>query len=203
MQQLTPKIRVGSKIPQKQMKKGRSLSKQPVSKIAQQMKDGIIQLPDLDLESNEDVAAVWALVDSGAGKSCADKSKHFPFVETANRPSNARMATANGHELKSRGTFSVQALTAEGQMIKPDFEDTDVEMPIVAVNDISKEDLEVSFRADGSELVSSETGRRSKFVKRRGVYFVKMYYEKGQCQDDGCQQVDCESQSSFTRLGAP
>ena len=203
LQQLTPKVRVGPKIPQKQMKKGRTLSKQQVSKIAQQIKDGIIQLPDLNLESNEDFAAVWALVDSGAGKSCANKAKHFPFVETANRPSNARMATANGHELKSRGTFSVQALTAEGQMIKPDFEDTDVEMPIVAVNDISKEDLEVSFRADGSELMSSETGRRSKFVKRRGVYFMKMYYAKGQCQDDECQHNECESQPSFTRLGAP
>ena len=55
------------------------------------------------------------------------------------------MATANGQELKSRGTFSVHAMTTEGQEIAPDFEDTDVEMPIIAVNDISKEDLEVTF----------------------------------------------------------
>ena len=200
LQQLTSKVRVGAKIPQKQLKKERSLSKQQISQIAQQVKDGTIDLPNLDLESNDDYAAVWALIDSGAGKSCANKSKHFPFVKTANRPSHARMATANGHELKSRGTFSLQAMTAEGQEIKPDFEDTDVEMPIVAVTDISKEDLEVSFRQDQSELVSADTGRRSKFMKRRGVDFMKIYHKKDQCQKSGC---DCEQQPSFTRPGTP
>ena len=118
------------------------------------------------------------------------------------KPSSARMATANGHELKSRGTFRLPAMTAEGQKIMPDFEDTDVEMPIVSVNDISKEDLEVSFRQDQSELVSADTGRRSKFMKQRGVYFMKLFYKKEPCQDNsgGC---DCEQHPSFTRPGTP
>ena len=42
-------------------------------------------------------------------------------------------------------------------------------MPIVAVNDISKEDLEVIFRQEQSELMDSSTGRKSKFVKKKGA----------------------------------
>ena len=191
LQQLTSNVRIGAKVPQKQMRKEQALSKQQISKIAQQVRDGILDLPSLDLETNDEYAAVWALIDSGAGKSCANKSKHFPFIKTANRPSQARMATANGHELKSRGTFSLSALTVEGQEIQPNFEDTDVEMPIVAVTDISKDSLEVSFREDESELISANTGRRSKFMKQRGVYFMKMFYKKDKCQEDG-SDCDCE-----------
>ena len=199
LQQLTSKIQVGAKVPQKQRKSTRSLSHQQISKIARQVQQGIIDLPSLDLESNEDYEAVWALVDSGAGKSCANKSKHIAHVRTPNRPSRARMATANGQELKSRGTFTVHGFTSEGQKISPDFEDTDVEMPIVAVNDISKEDLEVTFRQEQSELMDSSTGRKSKFVKKKGVYFMKMFYKKHQCDDD-CDHVE---QPSFTRPGTP
>ena len=121
---------------QTQQRKAKPLTKPQISAIARRGRDGIIDLPNLDVESNDDYAAVWALIDSGAGKSCANKTKHFPFVKTSNRPSQARMATANGQELKSRGTFSVHAVTTEGQEIAPDFEDTDVDMPIIAVNDI-------------------------------------------------------------------
>ena len=199
LQQLTSKIQIGAKVPQKQRKSTRTLSHQQISKIARQVQEGIIDLPSLDLESNEDYEAVWALVDSGAGKSCANKSKHFAHVRTPNRPSQARMATANGQELKSRGTFTVHGFTSEGQKISPDFEDTDVEMPIVAVNDISKEDLEVIFRQEQSELMDSSTGRKSKSVKKKGVYFMKMLYKKHQCDDD-CEHGE---QPSFTRPGTP
>ena len=180
---LTHNIRVGPKIPQKQQKQSNSLTKRKIASIAKQVQDGIIDLPDLNLESNKDYEAVWALIDSGAGRSCANKSKHFPSVKTPNQPSQAKMATANGQELKSRGTFKVHAMTSEGQDVSPELDHADVEMPIVAVNDISHEDTEVVFRQDNSELVDVETGRRSRFLKKRGVYFMKMFYKKDQCQD--------------------
>ena len=142
------------------------------------MKNGDIDLPSLDLASNSEYEAVWALVDSGAGKSCANRAKHFTHLRTKNKISDARMATASGQELKSRGTFEVQARTSEGQVLCPKFEDTDVEMPILAVNDISHDDMEVTFRHDRGELISGHTGKRSKFVKRKGVHFMKMYYKK-------------------------
>ena len=197
LQQLTPNIRIGPKVPQKHHKISSALSKKEIANIARQVADGTIDLPDLDLDSNQDYKAVWALVDSGAGKSCADKSKHFPHVRTKNKPSSARMATASGQELKSRGTFKVKGLTAEGQQVMPNFEDTDVDMPIIAVNDISQEDTEVIFRKGTSEMVDVRSGRRSRFAKQRGVYFMKMYYEKNQCT---CGD---EVESGFTRPGTP
>ena len=199
LQQLTPKVRVGPKVPQKQLRKSKPMTRQQTLEIPKQVQDGVIDLPSLDLESNAEYEAVWALVDSGAGRSCANKSKHFPFVKTKNQPSQARMATASGQELKSRGTFQVHALTSEGQKVIPEFEDADVDMPIVAVNDLSKDDTEVTFRHSQSELVDVETGRKSRFIKKRGVYFMKMYYKKDQCHDD----CDCERQPGFTRPGTP
>ena len=199
LQQLTPNIRVGPKIPQKQAKGSQKLSKQQIAKIADQVRKGEIELPSLDLACNSDYEAVWALVDSGAGKSVANKSKHFKHVATKNQPSASRMATANGTELKSRGTFKVQAQTVEGQKLSPTFEDADVDMPIIAVNDISHNDSEVIFRQEDSELVDGETGRRSKFTKRKGVYFMKMFYKKGQCMDD----CNCGDEPVFARPGTP
>ena len=73
-------------------------------------------------------------------------------------------------------------------------------MPIIAANDISNDDLEVSFRQGQSELVDGGSGRRSRFTKKRGVYFMKMYYQKGQCQEDG---HDVGQQLGFTRPGTP
>ena len=81
----------------------------------------------------------------------------------------------------------------------PEFEDADVDLPIVAVNDLSKEDTEVIFRHDDSELVNVENGRTSRFTKKRGVYFMKLYYRKNQCHEE----CECEPQPDFHRPGAP
>ena len=67
LQQLTPNIRIGPKVPQKQHKTLSVLSKKEIANIARQVADGTIDLPDLDLETNQDDEAVWALVDSGDG----------------------------------------------------------------------------------------------------------------------------------------
>ena len=199
LQQLIPNIQIGPKKSQKQKKLKPGLTKREISDIAGQIAQGKIDLPSLDLESNSEYAAVWALVDSGAGKSCASKAKHFKHVKTCNAPSKARMATASGQELVSRGTFRVKGRTSEGQVVEPNFEDVDVDMPIVAVNDLSQENTEVIFRKGSSELLDIHTGRRSRFAKQRGVYFMKIYYKKG--QDAG--QHDDEQSLGFTRPGAP
>ena len=94
---------------------------------------------------------------------------------------------------------SVHAKTSEGLDVAPEFEDADVDMPIIAVSDISHNDTEVVFRQDTSELVDGETGRSSRFIKKRGVYFMKMYYKKDQCSDE----CDCGPQPGFTRPGTP
>ena len=112
------------------------------------------------------------------------------------------MSTANGQELPSRGTFKLDAITVEGNVIQPTFEDTDVDMPIIAVTDISENGtngVETRFRTDGGEIIDLDTRKKSSFVRRRGVYFMKMFYKPNQCPDE----CPCESnEPSFHRLGA-
>lgn len=90
-------------------------------------------LPDPDLHSNAEYEAIWALVDSGAARSCARRQEHFGNTHTQLKPSSVRMAAASGEELKSRGCFELKAYSAEGNLISQTFEDADVEMPLMSV----------------------------------------------------------------------
>ena len=74
-----------------------------------------------------------------------------------------------------------------GNTIIQEFEDTGVDMPIVSVSSLSKngsDGSQVNFRQNGGEVVDLFNGDASKFVKRRGVYFMKLFYEKSQSLPD-------------------
>ena len=203
LKQLTANVRVGPKPSQKQQRQ-KGLSEARIAHIAREVDAGRINLPELNLDSNGDYEAVWALVDSGAGRSCARKAKHFPGLRAKSEPSDVRMSTANGQELRSRGKFTVQALTAEGNMLNPEFEDADVDMPIVAVTDISKNGsngTEVRFRNNGGDVLDVTTQRKSAFVRRRGVYFMKLFYKKTQCHSQNAH--DHVVNRDFHRPGTP
>ena len=171
LRQLTPKVQVGPKIPQKQKKtQNQPLSRAHVAHIAKQVKNGKISLPEIDVQHNSEYEAVWALLDSGAGKSCAKKNKHFAKLKVNNSPSKVKMSTADGRELRSRGTFKLDAVTAEGNAIQPNFEDADVDMPILAVADISQNGVngvETRFRTHGGEIIDLTTRKKSAFIRKR------------------------------------
>ena len=137
IKQFSAKVTVGPKLSQKERKAQRPIDKYSVSQIAKLVRSGKLNLPDLELESNENYEAVWALVDSGAARSVARRKTHFPQTVTHLEPSSVRMATASGEELKSRGCFKLSALSSEGNAIVQTFEDADVDMPIMSVGDIS------------------------------------------------------------------
>ena len=82
------------------------------------------------------------LLTPALGNDALTNPKHVDGIKTRNRPSQDKMTTANEHELTSRGTVSVHALSREGQVFTPELEDEDVDMPIIAVIDLSKEDTE-------------------------------------------------------------
>ena len=194
-------VRKGPKVSQKKRRQNptqRTIGGKTVAQIAKLVSEGMIQLPDLDLEHNDDFTAVWALVDSGAGKSCAKKSKHFPFFACENQPSETRMSMADGTELPSRGNFFLQAITPEGHDLSHTFEDTDVEMPICAVSALSacggKEGSEVVFQNDKGEIVRLKDDEASTFVKRKGVYFIRLFVPRN---NEGYT-----AKSGFTRPGA-
>ena len=197
LKHISSKIAVGPKMSQKQK---RSLStpildKKNIAHLAKLVRTGEMGLPDLNLDSNTDYEEAWALVDSGAAKSCAKRKGHFLNTETHLRPSNVRMATASGEELPSRGCFDLHALTAEGNQLSQTFEDADVDMPIMSVGEISTNGelgTNVLFGERDGYIVDIKTGATSKFYRRRGVYFIKIYVLRDRLANVG-----------FPRPGAP
>ena len=74
------------------------------------------------------------------------------------------------------------------------FYDAEVEMPILSVAELSKEGSmgsEVRLRRRDGFLEDNASGKRQYIVKRRGVYFMKMYLKK-----------DNQSEMDFVRRGA-
>ena len=182
----TPKITVGPKLSQKQRKSlsvPKPVDRVTVAQLAKLVRSGKMNLPDLDLESSDEYEAIWALVDSGAARSCAKRKAHFGNTITHLRPSHVRMATASGEELKSRGCFDLEALSAEGNSISQTFEDADVDMPIMAVGELSangKMGSNVLFSEHNGHMIDVETDATSQFFRRRGVYFMKLFVRRNQ-----------------------
>ena len=54
-------------------------------------------------------------------------------------------------------------------------------MPILAVSELSQEgelESEIKFRAKNGLMTDHLTGHRTPFVKRKGVYFMRLYLQK-------------------------
>ena len=204
LQQLSPNIQVGPKPSQRQRKAQKStqgLTKHKIAALAEQVKSGEISLPSLDLDNDDDdYEAVWALVDSGAGRPCANKKKHFPDVGSPLTPSKVKLSTATAEEVQSRGVFTVRCVTDEGNVIEQEFEDTDVDMPILAVTSLASNGVngsQVIFRKHDGEIVDLSNEKSSNFVKRRGVYFIKLLIKK----DPANKSILKKKKLGFTRPG--
>ena len=181
IQHFSSKVTIGPKLSQKQKRAQRPIDKCSVHQIAKLVREGKLDLPDIKLDSNSDYEAVWALVDSGAARSCAKRKTHFSMATTQLKPSSVRMATASGEELKSRGCFKLTALSAEGNEVTQTFEDADVDMPIMSVGELSSNGTlgsTVLFNEHDGHIIDIKTDATSKFYKRRGVYFMKIYVPK-------------------------
>ena len=110
------------------------------------------------------------------------------------------MSTANGQELKSRGIFRVNAMSKEGHSICQNFEDTDVDFPIIAVTELSNEGpkgAEVRFRQHEGSIIDNHTKNKSSFIKRKGAYFMKLFVPRCKEKDED------EINPDFVRPGHP
>ena len=82
--------------------------------------------------------------------------------------------------------------TLEGHVINQTFEDADVDMPILAITELAANGLrgsDVIFRMHDGSIVDLEKNATSRFVRRKGVYFIKVYTPN-------------DNMSGFTRPGA-
>ena len=146
---LTPNVQRASEKskPQKLKKSGSPMNIAHLNAIARMVKNGEIQLPDLDLEDDDEYDYVWAMVDSGAGANVARRN-HFPHSRPAAAP-KISLTIANGDALPNRGARAVTCYDRHGNKCERLFYDAPVEMPIVAVTELAKEGeagSEVRFR---------------------------------------------------------
>ena len=121
---------------------------------------------------------ILCLVDSGATINAANVGKHFPaykplVTQTAESRQGDGAKTANGHLLVSKGRCLVGA-HAQGSDFCISFKDMDIDMPILSVRKMVKNDNVVSFQDDGGSILNRRTGRAIHFYEHEGVYFVKL-----------------------------
>ena len=144
--------------------------------IARQVKSGEINLPDVDLDADEDFEYVWALVDSGAGANVA-RRKHFSNFQDVEAPTIS-LTIANGETMANTGAGEVITHSRDGKATKRLFYEAPVDMPILSVAELAKEGelgSEIRFRAKDGIMMDNLTKHRTHFVKRKGVYFVRLY----------------------------
>ena len=177
--QLTSSIQVGPKQTQSQRRKAKKMDMTRILSVAKQIRDGELRLPDIELDSNEEYDCVWALVDSGAGVNCASR-KQFPHAESVPAP-EVQLTTAGGETLPNRGAMKVTTTSQEGIVRERVFYDAPVDMPIISIAEVSHEGSAGSstqFRRLDGFIEDNATSEKQHFVKRKGVYFMKIFVKK-------------------------
>ena len=183
LSQLTSHVQLGSQRAQSQRQKKSSrkqvLNTTHLNAIARDVLSGKIDLPDVDLKDNREYTYVWALVDSGAGANVAQKGQ-FPNSKHVSAP-RIYLTTADGARMPNRGAREVVTMNKAGVPTTRRFYDADVEMPILSVAELSQEGedgSDVRFRKKDGYIEDNLTKRRDYFVKRKGVYFTKLYVSR-------------------------
>ena len=157
-----------------------------LKKVAQQVQEGIIKLPQIDLKDDESYHYVWALMDSGAGANVARRDQ-LPGSEPVAAPPIA-LTVASGDTLPNRGARKVTFINPDGSTRTRIFYEADVDMPILSVAEVSKEGSEgseVSFRRKNGYVEDLRNCHRMPFIKRQGVYFVQLRIPKVDQDPDG------------------
>ena len=145
---------------------------------------GELDLPDINLDSNDEYEECWCLVDTGAGLSSANRARHFPGAELIQPDPNEEpvtLSTASGQILTVKGTFKVEGYSSEQQQFSTKFTDSKVDMPILAGSAITlggTAGREIIITKRGGIIKDLATGETSHIVRRRGVYFMKLKIPK-------------------------
>ena len=88
------------------------------------------------------------------------------------------LTVANGQTMEKAGAGEVISHSRQGNETKRIFYEAPVEMPILAVAELAKEEefgSEVRFGVKDGVIIDNLTGQRVHFVKRKGVYFMNIY----------------------------
>ena len=87
------------------------------------------------------------------------------------------MTAANGSNILDEGQMTVKATTTNGVRVNIPFINADVQKPILSIAKLGSEH-DTFFGRTGGELIHRKTDQRIPFVKRSGVYVMKVAVKK-------------------------
>ena len=158
-------------------------TKKQIASIVHKIATGEISLPELDtrVKSDEDLVAIWALLDAGSAVHVADFSKHFPGLKTKEGNSKKRGVkyhTAGGGLPPNRGEGDLVFKTTEGNYGSITFQDAAVGMPIISTNGLAREGNDITYRAEDGYAHHLKTNERTYFIAKDNVYFIQLLVPK-------------------------
>ena len=164
---------------QQAQKKRKGLTLKQISKIAEDVNSGKIQLPDVTLDSNEEWDVLWALVDSGSSVHVVNAEQVFPGAKINKpRPGARPFKVANGGTVPNLGHAAVKARTAEGEDLTINWKNAPVDMPILSTKLLSEGGKAVLYHEAGGSIINPNTCSKSDFIEANGVYFIKLLVPK-------------------------
>ena len=119
---------------------------------------------------------------------------NFPHAVPVAPPA-ITLSAANGEIMPNTGAHRVRTFHQDGTSVDRTFYQANVDMPILAVAELSQEGSrgsEVRFYKNHGTAIDNASGERQHFVKRSGVYLVKIYVRKHESNG---------SESGFIRPG--
>ena len=140
------------------------------------------------MDTNSEYDCCWALVESGAGVNCATR-KQFPNATSCDAPL-ITVTTADGKKMDKQEAMKILTKSKEGIVTERIFCDAPVEMPILSVAGIAREGTmgsKTTFRLQDGYIKNNKSQQRQHFVKRKGVYFMKLYTERRVAKDPSAE----------------
>ena len=169
--EITSNISTGPRL-SKKTRRATRLTPQRIAAIAKAVDEGRIHLPDLDLPTDNDYCAVWALVDSGSAVHAVDAKKTFPTQNIDPPPPRHRgFAVADGTRIPHGGFVTTDVVTQEGQRKPITWKNASVSMPILSTHDLARNGYRLAFEENGGQIINRKTGETTDFVQRDGVDF--------------------------------
>ena len=165
------------------------LSPAQIASIAKDVKSGKIKLPDLDLETNQDWIALWAILDSGSSINGIDVEKYIPKTKLRESSAQRKGQTykaANGGILKNEGETDVQVKMQEGHIDNVTWQNVKLDMPILSTARVADNNggpaKKILYESDGGNVIRAD-GSTNAFIRHGDVYFQKIYIPKRLTED--------------------
>ena len=115
----------------------------------------------------------YCMIDSGAGCNAAGAKKEFGAHRVKSVKHKQQCVLADGTDITSKGICEVAALVEVEEHLIP-LDDLPVECPIISVRKVVKKRNILKFKDGGGYIMNIETKKKLRFIKRSGVYFIKI-----------------------------